>query len=318
MYMLFYYCMSRRLRNFFISVAAGYFVLLYFSPQLANFSLAVFVVLMIPFLILRHIFLDKIYRNSISIVPKRFIIGNNAINNEHCTVMYTPDEKIVVMDNVADRNHAKRMFTLNKGKVNINKSWNRLCRVFDGFITLDSLASFFSYDTKIEIVTLEAKVKHIEKQQVDIDVSKIGPSFVAMDEIHPDSYSKGTEKPREVKENFVDIDKMKEQEPVKQREEKAPEFVEMGEILSNSSNKIDVNVATSSELSILPGINIIMAKKIVEYRDTNGLFKNIDDFIKAANVKDHFVPKIKSMIVAGQPQDNKPDDDNFEGRVVDF
>ncbi len=310
--------MNRRLRNFFITVAAIYFVLLYYSPQTANFALAVFAVLMVPVLILRHIFLDKLYQSSIKIVPKRFVIGNNAINNEHCTVMYTPDEKIVVMDNNADKTHAKRMFTLNKGKVNINRAWNRLCRVFDGFITLDSLASFFSYDTKIDIITLEAKVKHIEHKQVDIDVSKLGPSFVAMDEIQPDSYSKGTEKPREVKENFIDINKMKEQEPVKPREEKAPEFVEMGEILSKSTNKIDVNTAAASELSILPGINIVLAKKIVEYRDKNGLFKDIDDFIKAAEVKEHFVSKIKNMIEVGKPSEDKPDDDNYEGRVVDF
>ena len=310
--------MNRRLRNFFITVAAIYFVLLYYSPQTANFALAVFAVLMVPVLILRHIFLDKLYQSSIKIVPKRFVIGNNAINNEHCTVMYTPDEKIVVMDNNADKTHAKRMFTINKGKVNINRAWNRLCRVFDGFITLDSLASFFSYDTKIDIITLEAKVKHIEHKQVDIDVSKLGPSFVAMDEIQPDSYSKGTEKPREVKENFIDINKMKEQEPVKPREEKSPEFVEMGEILSKSTNKIDVNTAAASELSILPGINIVLAKKIVEYRDKNGLFKDIDDFIKAAEVKEHFVSKIKNMIEVGKPSEDKPDDDNYEGRVVDF
>lgn len=311
--------MKRRIRIFILSAFVIYCVLLYFSPQIANFSLAVFIVLMIPVLILRQIFLDKLYQNSIDIVAKRFVIGKNAINNEHCTVMYTPDEKIVVMDNIADRNHAKRMFTLKKGKVNINKSWNRLCRVFDGFITLDSLASFFSYDTKIDIVTLESKVKRVEeKKRVDIDVSKIGPSFVEMDNIQPDTYSKGTEKPREVKENFVDINKMQEQKPVAEREEKAPEFVEMGDILSKSSNKIDVNKASAGELAMLPGINIVIAKKIIEYRDANGLFKNIDDFIKVAGVKDHFVSQIKNHIEIGKPNDDNPDDGQDVGRVVDF
>lgn len=310
--------MTKHLRNFFITVAVIYFILLYLSPQLANFSMAVFLVLMIPILIIRHILLDKLYRSSITIVPKRFIIGNNAINNEHCTVMYTPDEKIVVMDNIADRSHAKRMFTLTKGKININKSWNRLCRVFDGFITLDSLASFFSYDTKVEIVTLEAKVKHIEKTKVDIDVSKLGPKFVDMDQIQPDSYVKGTEKPKEADENFVNIENITEQPQVQQREEKAPEFVEMQDILSTSINKIDVNTATASELAILPGINIVIAKKIIEYRDKNGLFKNADDFIKIANVKEHFISKVKSKIIIGTPEQDKQGEDYYEGRIIDF
>ena len=61
-----------------------------------------------------------------------------------------------------------------------------------------------------------------------------------------------------------------------------------------------------------------MAKKIVEYRAANGLFKDADDFIKVANVKEHFISKIKSMIIIGEPKkaDNGGDDD--QGRIVDI
>ncbi len=308
--------MFRRLRYFIASVVVVYASLMYFSPQLANFSLAVFLVLMVPVLILRHIFLDKLYRSSITMVPKRFVSGHNTISNEHCTVMYSPDEKIIVMDNVADKTHAKRMFTLTKGKVNINKSWNRVCRIFDEFITLDSLASFYSYDTKIELKTIEAKVKKIEKHEVNIDVSNSGPKFVEMGEITPDSYTKGTEKPREVKENFVELNSIKERPQEKEREEKTQSFVELQDIVS--SHKININTATSSELSVLPGINIVIAKKIVEYRDKNGLFTNIDDFINVAEVKDHFIDKIKARVIMEDPKSGNSDDDTYEGRIIDF
>ena len=103
-----------------------------------------------------------------------------------------------------------------------------------------------------------------------------------------------------------------------ERQVDAPEFVEMGEVLSKESKQIDVNNATASEISILPGINIVMAKKIVEFRDTNGLFKNEEDFFKVANVKEHFIPKIKAMIKFGNKPTPKNDDDNDEGRIIDF
>lgn len=316
--MVLYNCMNRRLKNFISAVAISYISLYFVSAQIANFALAVFFVLLIPGIILRQLFLNKLYRHSIKMVSRQFVISDNALHNDHCTVIYTPDEKIVVMDNLADRTHAKRMFTLLKRNVNINKSWNRVCRVFDSFITLDSLAAFYSYDTKIDIITLEAKVVHTAKKEVIIEKTNEGPKFVEMDNIRPDTYVVGTDKPNDKGAAFVEIDSIQEQKPTVERPKQADEFHEMVDIMSKSPNKIDVNSATSSELSVLPGINIVMAKKIIEYRNTNGLFNTEDDFIKAANVKEHFVKKIKSMIVAGKPVEHNDDDDQFEGRVVDF
>ena len=109
------YYKLKRIQQFIGIIFVGYIVLMYISPQIANFALAIFLVGSIPGLILYNIYNDKMYKYSINIVSKQFVLKNNALHNEHCTVIYTPDEKIVVMDNVADRKHAKRMFTLSKG-----------------------------------------------------------------------------------------------------------------------------------------------------------------------------------------------------------
>ncbi len=311
------YSMNRRLQQFCGIVLAIYLGLTFFHPQAANFLLSLFFVLLIPGLIIRHFLMDKIYKTSINIVAKQFILNRSAIYNDHCTVMYTPDEKIVVMDNIPDKKHAKRMFTITKGKVNINKAWNRVCRIFDSFITLDSLASFYSYDTKIDIITLESKAPETKKE-MKIDTSNSGPKLVEMGEIQADTYSKGLEVANTAGASFVNIENIQEVKPTKQRQEEAIEFHGMGDILSNTSNKIDVNNCTASELSILPGINIIKAKKLIEYRDTNGLFKSDDDFIQAAEVKEHFVAKIKSRIIIGEPPNEDDNNEHFEGRVVDF
>lgn len=262
--------------------------------SIANFGLAVFLVAIIPMSIFFMIYQNQVFKYSIKIVPTAFVVNQNTIKNDHCTVMYAPDEKIIVMDNEPDKRRAKRMFTLKKGKVNINKAWNRVCRIYDSFITLDSLASFYSYDTKIDIITLEAKIPTpVAKKSVNIDTSNSGPKF-------------------------VDMSNIQEQKTFIKREEQAPEFHEFDAIMSNSSKKIDVNNVTASELAILPGINIVIAKKIIEYRDANGLFKTFDDFIKVADVKEHFVDKIKAMVIFGEAPKQSEDDDYSEGRIVDF
>ena len=325
--------MNKRLINFIGFCVVTYVVLYFVSSQLANFVLALFLVLLIPGLILRYFFMDALYKGSIRIVPKRFVFNQYTIYNEICTVKYTPDEKLVVIDNVANRKREKRTFSLTKANhVNVNKCWNQVCRIFDSFVSLDSLVSFFSYDTKVEVVTIKSKVeideslkgKSLDNDQktkgMTIDASNNGPKFVDIDNIQPDTYSLGLNHQREYDAKFVDIDKMKEPTKSNERDIPAPEFVDMDDALEFGPNKkIDVNTASASEISILPGINIVKAKKIVEYREANGLFKDEDAFIKVAEVKDHFVSKIKKMIVVHKVEKKKVSgDDDDGGRIVDI
>lgn len=316
--------MNKRIRNF-IGICILIYVALYLiSEQLANFTLAIFLVMLVPYFILRHFFMDALYKGSIKLVAKRFVFNQYTICNDHCTVKYTPDEKLVVIDNVLNRKREKRTFTLTKAnKVNVNKCWNQVCRIFDSFVSLDSLVSFFSYDTKVEVITIKSKVEKDEpskNNEIKIDASNNGPKFVDINNIQPDTYAVGLEKQRAYDANFVNIDNIKEADKTVERDIPAPEFVEMNDALSAGPNKkIDVNTASASEISILPGINIVLAKKIVDYRSANGLFKDEDDFIKVAEVKDHFIPKIKEMIVVKAPDnDKKSGYDYEEGRIVDI
>ena len=84
------------------------------------------------------------------------------------------------------------------------------------------------------------------------------------------------------------------------------------------SVKIDINSATAEEIASLPGINVIMAKKLVEYRNLNGLFKSDVEFLEAAGVKNIFSDKIKTMIIIGKPQSTIDEDNNSQDRIVDF
>ena len=278
--------------------------------------------LALPAYIIYTIIRDNAYKNSVEYVPKMYVFNKNTITNDHCTIKYTPDEQIVVTDNI-NRNIRRdiRTFKITKSQnVNVNKLWNNVCKAFDGFVSLDSLVYFFSYDVTVDvkIVKLKEGPKTSPKESITIDTSKNGPKFVDMNDVRPDTYAEGTSIANKGIENVVNMDDFRTVKKTPERKIDAPEFVEMDDILSNEFKQIDVNLATASEISILPGINIVMAKKIVEYRDANGLFKDYDDFFKVANVKDHFIPKIKPMIKFGTPPSPKNDDDNDEGRIVDF
>lgn len=66
-------------------------------------------------------------------------------------------------------------------------------------------------------------------------------------------------------------------------------------------NRINVNTATEEELQSLPTISIIDAKKIIEYRNNNGNFSDLDDFFAAFNAKPHMIVKIQDQVYIEEP-----------------
>lgn len=350
--------------KFIILLIVGYIAVFAYSPSTANFVLAVVLVGLIPFLILRSLMLNSIYKSSIDMVDRKFILNNNTLSNDYCTVIYTPDEKIVVMDNISDKKSQKRVFSLTKRNLGINKAWNRLCRIYDSFTTLDSLKAFYAYDASIEVITIDAPKKRTPKKEITIEKSYEEPKIVEMGTIQADpfgvDFGKQNEegkdfvnigdidekqafvpKQNKINQKFVDIESIKKQDeyvekPFQEGEyvdidsmDKRPEYkekkfkgqkaVKMNDLVKENVVKINVNAAEASEISLLPGINIVSAKKIIEYRNKNGNFKSVEDFLSVAKVKEHFILKVKEMIEIGEAKDYDPSADDYEkGRIVDL
>ena len=69
---------------------------------------------------------------------------------------------------------------------------------------------------------------------------------------------------------------------------------------SNVANeKININTATAEELDKLPGIGPSIAKAIIDYRTTKGLFKKIEDINEVKGIGDALYAKIKDQITVG-------------------
>ena len=67
----------------------------------------------------------------------------------------------------------------------------------------------------------------------------------------------------------------------------------------DSDGRIDINLASRSELMDLPGIGNVLAERIVEYRVKNGFFKKIDDLRNVSGIGEKRFEAIKDKITVG-------------------
>lgn len=66
------------------------------------------------------------------------------------------------------------------------------------------------------------------------------------------------------------------------------------EVVDNS--KININAASESELTSIPGVGPSRAKDIIVYRESHGAFKSIEDIKNVPGIKDGVFNKIKDYI----------------------
>jgi len=65
---------------------------------------------------------------------------------------------------------------------------------------------------------------------------------------------------------------------------------------SNNSNLININKATIKELMKLPSIGEAKAQAIISYRESNGLFKNINEIVNVKGIGESLFEQIKNYI----------------------
>ena len=105
--------------------------------------------------------------------------------------------------------------------------------------------------------------------------------------------------------------KVQPQRPVKVEEEDKPI-----KLTARNTQKIDINSADEKEMAKLPGISIIIAKKIIKYRTLHNGFKTLEEFYREMKIKPHFQTQLNDLICIYRAKNNKKSDD--DERIIDF
>ena len=75
-----------------------------------------------------------------------------------------------------------------------------------------------------------------------------------------------------------------------------PTIGEMAEAQKQTDGKVDINVASKEELMTLPGVGEAKAAQIIQYRESNGRFKNIEEIMNISGIKEGLFNQIKDYI----------------------
>lgn len=65
------------------------------------------------------------------------------------------------------------------------------------------------------------------------------------------------------------------------------------------TGKININTATIAELDTLPGIGEVTAKRIIEFRETQGPYRSIDDLVHVQGISTRTITKLRDLITVG-------------------
>lgn len=73
----------------------------------------------------------------------------------------------------------------------------------------------------------------------------------------------------------------------------------LSEVVSSTTELVNINTATIAELDTLPGIGPTTAQKIIDYRTQNGSFLNIEDIINVSGIGPASYERLKDLITVG-------------------
>lgn len=101
--------------------------------------------------------------------------------------------------------------------------------------------------------------------------------------------------------------------------EKEEEFRKSEIRIENTGiKKVDVNSCSEQELSIVPGIGIILSKKAIDIRNEKGDFHSIEEFIELVGIRAANIERVKPYLqCAGQKEDPR-EQKKKQGRKIDL
>jgi competence protein ComEA len=75
---------------------------------------------------------------------------------------------------------------------------------------------------------------------------------------------------------------------------------EPGETTDNTSaHLININTASVAELEELPGIGVVTAERIIEFRDENGPYRSVDDLVAIEGISSRTIDGFRDLVTTG-------------------
>ena len=82
--------------------------------------------------------------------------------------------------------------------------------------------------------------------------------------------------------------------------EAAPPHSDRGEPKAVAKASVDVNTATETDLTTVPGIGTSLAKRIIEFREQNGPFAKVDDLLKVRGIGEKSIEKLRPYLTVSK------------------
>lgn len=70
-------------------------------------------------------------------------------------------------------------------------------------------------------------------------------------------------------------------------------------VTTSAGEKMNINTATVAQLQSLPGIGQVLAKRIVDYRQENGLFTTTEQLLLVEGIGESLLDSISDQITVG-------------------
>lgn len=73
-----------------------------------------------------------------------------------------------------------------------------------------------------------------------------------------------------------------------------------GAATAEESDLVNINLATTQELESLPQVGPALAKRIVDFRETHGAFKSVDDLLKVQGIGEKILAKLRDRVTVSR------------------